>query len=67
MLHISIIKASGGPLNVRNILLQNGSIENTKLGAQYGATKSQLPRNVDWAQSSIERKLIPPKDINSQA
>jgi len=61
-----MIKASGGPLNVKNILLQNGSIENIKLGAQYGTTKTQLPRNVDWAQSSIERKLIPPKDINSQ-
>jgi hypothetical protein len=34
---------------------------------KYGVTKAQLPRKVDGAKSSIERRLIPPKDIGSEA
>jgi hypothetical protein len=34
---------------------------------KYGITKAQLPRNLDGAKSSIERRHIPPKDIGSQA
>jgi len=33
---------------------------------KYGATKIELPKKVDGAQSSIERKYIPPKDIGSR-
>jgi hypothetical protein len=32
---------------------------------KYGTTITQLPRKVDGAQSSIERKLIPVKDVGS--
>jgi len=32
---------------------------------KYKAAKGQLPRKVDGAQSSIERRPIPPKDISS--
>jgi hypothetical protein len=31
----------------------------------YGATKTQLPRKVDGAQSSKNQRLIPLKDISS--
>jgi hypothetical protein len=46
-------------------LLQNGPIKNTKLGTQIQSHKTQLPRKVDGAQSSIKRRFIPPKDIGS--
>jgi hypothetical protein len=32
---------------------------------KYGTTKTQLPRKIDGAQSSIERRPIPLKDIGS--
>ncbi len=34
---------------------------------KYGGTKTQLLRNVDAAQSSIDKKHIPSKDIENQA
>ncbi len=34
---------------------------------KYRATKSQLPKKTDGAQSSIEKRPIPPKDISSRA
>jgi len=49
------------PLNLKNTLFQNGSIENLK--HKYGPTKTQLLKKVDGAQSSIEKRPIPPKDI----
>jgi hypothetical protein len=33
---------------------------------KYGATKTQLPKKTNGAQSSIERRPIPPKDIGSK-
>jgi hypothetical protein len=33
---------------------------------KYGATKSQLLKNVDAAQSSIDKNDIPSKEIRSQ-
>jgi hypothetical protein len=32
---------------------------------KYKATKSQLPKKTDGAQSSIEKRPITPKDISS--
>jgi hypothetical protein len=32
---------------------------------KYKTTKTQFPKKTDGAQSSIERRPIPPKDINS--
>jgi hypothetical protein len=32
---------------------------------KYKATKTQLLRKINRAQSSIERRLIPPKDIDN--
>jgi hypothetical protein len=32
---------------------------------KYGATKTQLPKKIDGAQSSIEKRLTSPKDIDS--
>jgi hypothetical protein len=33
----------------------------------YGATKTQLLKKIDGAQSSIDKRPIPPKQISSQA
>jgi hypothetical protein len=33
---------------------------------KYEATKAQLFRKADGAQSSIDKRLIPPKEISSQ-
>jgi hypothetical protein len=33
----------------------------------HEATKSQFPKNIDGAQSSIDKWPIPPKKIGSQA
>jgi hypothetical protein len=38
-----------------------------KLGHKYGATKTQLPKKANGAQSSINKKPIPPKEIGIQA
>jgi len=32
---------------------------------QCGVTKVQFPRKVDGAQSSIDKRVLPPKKINS--
>jgi hypothetical protein len=40
-------------------------IEN--LEHKYEATKTQFPKKVDGAQSSIVKKPIPPKEIDSWA
>jgi hypothetical protein len=40
-------------------------IEN--LEHRYEATKTQLPKKIAGAQSSIVKRPIPPKEINSQA
>jgi hypothetical protein len=40
-----------------------GLLKIQNLKPKYKATKAQLPRKVDGAQSSIERRPIPPKDI----
>jgi hypothetical protein len=34
---------------------------------KYGATKAQLPKKTNRAQSSIERRHVPSKDVDSQA
>jgi len=34
---------------------------------KYESTRTQLLKKIDGAQSSIEKRLIPPKDINNQA
>jgi hypothetical protein len=34
---------------------------------KYRTTRAQLPKKVDGAQSSLEKRPIPPKDINNQA
>ncbi len=34
---------------------------------KYKATRTQLPRKEDGAQSSVEKRLIPLKDINNRA
>jgi hypothetical protein len=54
------------PFNSKSILLQNRSIENTKLEHKYGTTKSQFTRKANGAQSSIDKRHIPPKEINNQ-
>jgi hypothetical protein len=33
---------------------------------KYETIRAQFPRKIDGAQSSIERRPIPPKDIGSQ-
>jgi hypothetical protein len=35
------------------------------LKQKYEATKAQFLRKVDGAQSSVKKRLIPPKDIDS--
>jgi len=55
------------PFNLKNIFLENRSIENMKPKAQIKSHQSHLFKKVDGAQSSIERRPIPPKDINSPA
>jgi hypothetical protein len=47
------------PLNLKNILFQNMYIENIKPKTEM---RTQLIRKVNWAQSSIKRRPIPPKD-----
>jgi hypothetical protein len=32
---------------------------------KYGATKTHLPKKVDGAQSSIDKRLIPVKEISN--
>ncbi len=54
------------PLNLRNIFFQNMSIENTNLKHKYEATKVQLIRKVNEAQSFRNKRPIPPKEIGSQ-
>jgi hypothetical protein len=44
-----------------------GLLKIWNLEHKYGATKTQLLRKVDGAQSSINKRLIPPKEIGSQA
>jgi hypothetical protein len=48
-------------LNVRNIFFQIQNLEH-----KYGTTRTQLPKKTNEAQSSIKKRLIPPKDIGSQ-
>jgi hypothetical protein len=55
------------PLKLKNILFQNGFIEIQNLEHIYGATKTQLPRKADGAQSARDKRPIPPKKIGSQA
>jgi len=59
------------PFNLGNILLQNRSIKNMNLKHKYRTARAQLIRTnifkkTDGAQSFIEKKPIPPKDINSR-
>jgi hypothetical protein len=60
-------KEMWAPLKLRNILFQNGFIKIQNLEHIYGATKTQLPRKADGAQSSIDKRPIPPKNIGCQA
>jgi hypothetical protein len=41
------LKEVWAPFHIRNILLQNGCIEDTKLGTKYGTIKTQLLRKAD--------------------
>jgi hypothetical protein len=43
MLHVGMIETGVGPLNLRNILLQNGPIKNTKPRTQIQSQKSPTP------------------------
>jgi len=49
---------------LRNILLQNGFIEIQNLEHKHETIKTHLPRKIDRAQYSIERRPIPLKDID---
>jgi hypothetical protein len=44
---------------------KTGLLKIQNLEHKYGATKAQLPKKVDEAQSSIEIKPIQPNDIGS--
>jgi hypothetical protein len=44
-----------------------GLLKIRNLEHKYRTTKAQLPKEVDGAQSSIDRKLIPLKNIGSGA
>jgi hypothetical protein len=55
------------PFNLKNILLKNRSIENMKPRAQIKNHQNHPLKKIDGAQSSIERRPIPLKDINSPA
>jgi hypothetical protein len=55
-----------GPLQLDNILFQTGLSKIQNLEHKCEITKAQLPGKIDGAQSSIERRPIPPKDIHSK-
>jgi hypothetical protein len=59
-----MIETSVNPLNMKNIFLKNRSIENMKPKAQI---QNQVIIKINGAQSSIKRRPIPLKDINSRA
>jgi hypothetical protein len=54
------------PFNLKSIFFQNKSIENTKLEHKYGTTKSKFTNKANGAQSPIDEKHIPPKEIDNQ-
>jgi hypothetical protein len=43
-----------------------GLLKIQNLEHKYGVIKAQHPRKIDGAQSSIERKHIPPNNIGNQ-
>jgi hypothetical protein len=45
---------------------KTGVLKIWNLDHKYKTTRAQLLRKIDGAQSSVERKHIPPKDIDSQ-
>jgi hypothetical protein len=51
------------PLNLKNILVQDRFVENIK----PKITETQFPKKTNEAQSSIDRRPIPLKDISSRA
>jgi hypothetical protein len=67
-LHKRMIKRGGPPpSNKKTYSFKTGLSKIRNLVHKYKATKTQLPIKVDGAQTSIDKRPIPPKEINSQA
>jgi hypothetical protein len=62
-----VTKGGGALFNLRNTFFQTGFIENTKLGTHVWNHQNLVPKKTNEARSSINKKLIPPKDISSKA
>jgi hypothetical protein len=58
-------KAGVGPLQPTKHSSKMSLLKIQNLEHKYKTSKTQLPKKVDGAQSSIEKRFIPPKDISN--
>jgi hypothetical protein len=54
-----------GPFNLKKHYFKTNILKIRNLEHKYKTMRAQLLKKPDVAQSSIERKLLPPKDIGS--
>jgi len=60
-----MIKAGVGPLQPTKHSSKMSFSKIQNLEHKYKTSKTQLPKKIDGAQSSIKKRLIPPKGISS--
>jgi hypothetical protein len=68
MLHVSMIEVGVGPRQPEKCTPPKWTYQKLRnLDHKYGAIRAKLPKKVDGAQSSINIRPIPPKDISFRA